>query len=58
MERNIIMVLTRGQTSKTISQNIKILHKEGYPLKQATAIAYSKAEKNKKKKKKIKKINK
>lgn len=43
------MPLKRGSTPKTISKNIRTLRHEGYPPKQAAAIAYSTARKDKKK---------
>jgi biotin operon repressor len=44
------MPLKSGKSKKTISKNIKELRHAGYPVKQAAAIAYSKARGNKKKK--------
>ena len=41
------MPLKKGSDAKTIQENIKILIDEGKPVKQAIAIAYSVAKKEK-----------
>lgn len=46
------MPLKAGKSSAVRSQNIHELVKSGYPIKQAVAIAYSKARESGKKKKK------
>jgi len=43
------MPLLKGKSKKTMQKNIRSLLSEGYPQKQAVAIAYSKAGKSRKK---------
>ena len=44
------MPLAEGSSNDAISTNVGTLMKEGYPQKQAVAIAYSKAGRSRKKK--------
>lgn len=43
--------LKRGKSQKVIQENIRALVREGYPVKQAVAIAYAKAGKSRKRRK-------
>ena len=44
------MPLKKGKTKKAVSSNVKKLRKEGYPQKQAVAIALNSAGKSRRKK--------
>lgn len=44
------MPMKKGSSKKTVSKNVGMLRREGYPAKQAVAIAYSKAGKSRGKK--------
>ena len=46
------MPLAKGKAKRTVGTNIRKLRREGYPEKQAVAIAYSTAGMPKKRKKK------